>query len=565
MSDIANNQDDFTRSAGKQLALFAIASVAGITLLMLGLSWASGLTSTGGGAGEAVDPATGTVTLVLREEPPQLNSTKATDTVSFRVLGHVMEGLLRYDEDNRLVGGVAESWEIGPEEAVFELREDARWSDGQPVTAHDFVFAWRTTVDPQTASQYAFLAYAVKNAEAINRGEMPVEALGVEAVDDHTLRVQLERPVAYFDKLVAFSTYYPVREDFYRAMNGRYGADADTLLYNGPFVITSWVHGASLRMEKNPEYWDDERVHIEVLDHAFITQDPNAQLNLFKDGKIAYTQLTEENLNEALVQGWHLHRFMDGTVFFIEFNHREGRVTANWHLRKAIQLALDPAELVYKVIKLPGYMPGESLFPVWLQGVERTFRQEYPAPTAQMDPDQARHHLEQAKQELGLDEIPPLVLLSGDTPVANKQSEYYQEQLKRVLDLDIRIDKQIFKQRLAKMAAGEFDMVLAGWGPDFDDPLTFGDLFASWNLNNRGRYDNPELDKWVRVAQTSTDPRARMDAFGEIQRILFEDVVVLPNYERGVVYVQDPRIQGMVRRAVGPDPDFTNVRIVQGS
>ncbi|NBC23599.1 MAG: hypothetical protein GVY21_09010 [Gammaproteobacteria bacterium] len=565
MSDIANNQDDFTRSAGKQLALFALASVAGVTLLMVGLSWASGLTSTGGGAGEAVDPATGTVTLVLNEEPPQLNSTKATDSVSIRVLGHVMEGLLRYDADNRLVGGVAASWEIGPEEAVFHLRGDARWSDGQPVTAHDFVFAWRRAVDPKNASQYAFILYPVKNAEAVNRGEMPLEALGVEAVDDRTLRVELERPVAYFDKLVAFSTYYPVREDFYRATDDRYGADADTLLYNGPFEITSWVHGASLRMEKNDDYWNADRVQIEVLDHAYMTQDPNAQLNLFKDGKIAFAHLTEENLNEALVQGWHLHRFMDGTVFYIEFNHRDGHVTRNWHMRKAIQLALDPNELVYKVIKLPGYIPGESLFPVWLQGVERTFRQEYPAPTAQMDPDQARHHLEQAKQELGLDEIPPLVLLTGDNPISNKQSEYYQEQLKQVLGLDIRIDKQIFKQRLAKMTAGEFDLVLAGWGPDFDDPLTFGDLFASWNLNNRGRYDNPELDKWVRLAQTSTDPRARMDAFGEIQRILFEDVVILPNYERGVVYVQDPRLEGLVRRAVGPDPDFTNVRIVQGS
>ena len=565
MSDIANNQDDFTRSAGRQLAIFAASSIAGIALLMLGLSWASGLTSTGSGAGEAVDAATGTVTLVLNEEPPQLNSTKATDQVSLRVLGHVMEGLLRYNEDNRLVPGVAESWEIGPQEAVFHLREDARWSDGQPVTADDFVFAWRTAVDPANASEYAFIMYAVKNAEAINRGEMPVAALGVEAVDDRTLRVELERPIAYFDKLVAFATYYPVREDFYDSTRDRYGADADTLLYNGPFEITSWVHGASLRMEKNTHYWDQDRVHIQVLNHAYITQDPNAQLNLFKDGKIAYTTLTEENLNEALVQGWHLHRFMDGSVFFIEFNHREGHVTRNWHLRKAIQLALDPAELVYKVIKLPGYVPGESLFPIWLQGVERTLRQEYPAPTADMDPEQARRHLEQAKQELGLTEIPPLVLLTGDNPISNKQSEYYQEQLKQVLGLEIRIDKQIFKQRLAKMTAGDFDLVLAGWGPDFDDPLTFGDLFASWNLNNRGRYDNPELDEWVRVAQSSTDPRARMDAFGEIQRILFEDVVVLPNYERGIVYVEDPRIEGMVRRAVGPDPDFTNVRIVEGS
>jgi oligopeptide transport system substrate-binding protein len=181
------------------------------------------------------------------------------------------------------------------------------------------------------------------------------------------------------------------------------------------------------------------------------------------------------------------------------------------------------------------------------------------------DPEKARWHLAQARQELGLDRMPPLVLLTGDTPVSNKQSEYYQQVLRRELGLTIRIDRQIFKQRLAKMTAGEFDIVLAGWGPDFDDALTFGNLFASWNLNNRGRYDNPEMDEWVRVAESSTDPTVRMNAFGNIQRILFEDVVILPEYERGRVYVLDQRLEGLSRRAAGPDPDFTNIRIVEGA
>ena len=115
------------------------------------------------------------------------------------------------------------------------------------------------------------------------------------------------------------------------------------------------------------------------------------------------------------------------------------------------------------------------------------------------------------------------------------------------------------------MLSGDFDMVLAGWGPDYDDPLTFGDLLASWNLNNRGRYSNPEIDKWVRVAQTSQDPKTRMDAFGEIQQIIFDDAAHLYNYERGVTYVINPQMQGLVRRAVGPDPDFTNVTIAEPS
>jgi oligopeptide transport system substrate-binding protein len=168
-----------------------------------------------------------------------------------------------------------------------------------------------------------------------------------------------------------------------------------------------------------------------------------------------------------------------------------------------------------------------------------------------------------AKQDLGVDEIPPLVLLTDEGPLSDKQAEYYQDLFGRVLGLDIRIDKQIFKQRLAKMTAGEFDLVAAGWGPDFDDPLTFGDLYASWNGNNRGLYNNPELDRQVRLAQGSLDATTRMEAFAAIQEILIDDVVLLPNYERGVVFVQDPRLQGVVNRSVGTDPDYTNAWLVE--
>lgn len=565
MKSAITTEDAFTKSAGRQLVGFAVISVGGLTLLMLGLSWASSLTSSGSNNSDAVDPVTKTITSFLRTEPPQLNSSLSTDQVSGMILGHVMEGLLRYDKNNQLAPGVAERWEIRRDGATFWLRQDARWSDGGAVTARDFVFSWRLALDPANASEYAFILYPVKNAEAVNKGEMPLATLGVTALDDHTLVVEFERPLAYFDKLVAFPTYFPIREDFYASTQGSFGSDARTLLFNGPFLISRWVHGASLLMKKNLNYWDHQRIKINVLDFAYITSDANASLNLFKDNKIASTSLLAENLTNALEQDWHIERFMDGSVFYIEFNHREGRPTGNLNLRKAMQYANDPAELVYKVTKLPGYLPGESLFPVWLKGVNGFFREEYPAPVATPNLEKARRYLEQAKRELGVTEIPPLVLLTGDNPISNIQSEYYQQVFRKSLGLDIKIDKQIFKQRLAKMLSGDFDMVLAGWGPDYDDPLTFGDLLASWNLNNRGRYSNPEIDKWVRVAQTSQDPKTRMDAFGEIQQIIFDDAAHLYNYERGVTYVVNPQMQGLVRRAVGPDPDFTNVTIAEPS
>jgi oligopeptide transport system substrate-binding protein len=559
---MAETGKDSLSSAGfRQIVWLTAIGIVSFVGLMAVLSWASSLTGGGADTVGALDAETGTVTLALDSEPPQLDSTRTTDATSFMILGHVMEGLIRYDANNRLVPGVAERWDIRPEGATFWLRQNALWSDGKPVTAHDFVFAWQTVVDPATASSYAFIMYPVKNGEAINTGKMTRDKLGVRAVSDHQLEVEFEQPVAFFDKLAAFGLYLPVREDFYRSRQGRYAADAADMLYNGPFTMTRWVHGAHLRMEKNTHYWNRDAIRLNVIDIPYFTSDSHAVMNLYKSGAVARAGIGPEQLDEAMRLRWTLGRYVDGTVFYLEFNFRPGRITANYNLRKAFQLVSDPGELVNKVIALPGYQPALSLFPSWLKGVNGRLRQEYPAPAVTPNYEAARRHLEMAKQELKLETIPPLVLLTDDGPLANKQAEYFQSLYMRTLGIEIRIDKQIFKQRLAKTQAGDFDIASAGWGPDYDDPLTFGDLFASWNGNNHGKYSNPELDRQVRIAQSSLDQQTRMEAFAQIQKILIDDAVILPNYERGRLFVKDPRLQGVVNRAVGPDPDYTNAYI----
>ena len=468
-----------------------------------------------------------------------------------------MEGLIAYDNNDQLAPGVAERWEINDDGATFWIREEAKWSDGQPVTAHDFEFAWRRVLDPATASEYAFILYPIKNAEAVNRGDLPKEMIGVRAVSDRLLEVEFERPTPYFDKLAAFNTYYPLREDFFANANGRYGADADMLLSNGPYVVTEWIHGSSMLWEKNPYYWNDQKGFLDEIVTAYITHDVNAKLNLFKDGQIVETSLVAPMLPTAMEQRWQIDRFMDGTLFFLEFNHRDNRLTDNWNFRRALQLAQEPSELVYKVMKEASYLPAQSLFPLWIQGVKDTFRKEYPAPEHKMDVEKAREHLELARQELGLEEFPPIVLLSGDSNLSLAAGEYYQELYKQNLGLELRIDAQIFKQRLAKMTSGEFDLVMAGWGPDYFDALTFGDLFASWNLNNRGHYRSEEMDRLVRIGRSELDAKKRMDAFGDIQQLIHEDVVIIPMYERGISFVVDPRLKGFKRRSVGPDVDYS--------
>ncbi len=543
------------------LSALAAAAIGGLLVFMLALAWFADLTFFPDASSAAIDYERRSISVVIEQEPPQMDSTRATDAVSGMLLGHIMEGLLRYDGQGNLQPGVAESWEVTSDEAIFRLRESARWSDGQPVTAHDFVFSWRKALEPETASLYAFIMYSIKNAEAINLGDMPPDSLAVYADDDHTLRVEFERPLAFFDRLVAFTTFYPIREDFYYSRAGRYGANAEDLLFNGAFVMTEWVHGARIQLEKNQRYWNRDSIWLNSISIPFITADANTHLNLFKDGKVAMVQLSPDTLENALKNRWPIRRFAEGTVFYMEFNHRPDRLTRNLNLRKALYYASDTTELVNRVIKLPGYLPGASLFPTWMKGERDFLRREYPAPPHPVNPQLARQHLEQARVELGLESFPPLVLLVGDTPTSLKQAEYFQNTFKRHLGLDIRIDAQIFKQRLEKMTLGQFDMVAAGWAPDFDDPLTYGDLFASWNKNNRGRFRSEALDAEVRIAQGSLDAAERMKAFGEIQRILLDEVTIIPSYERGRVFVADPRLEGLIRRSIGPDPDYSRARI----
>lgn len=512
---------------------------------------------------EAADFETQTVKLALNQEPPQLNSMKATDQVSVMVLGHIMEGLTRYDRRGRIMPGVAERWEINDKEATFWLRPDAKWSNGDTVTAHDFVFSWRTTLTPSTASEYAFILYAIKNAEAINQGKLAPEELGVAALDDFTLKVQLERPTAYFSKLAAFVSYFPIQEKFYKSRMDRYAADASDLIFNGAFEMTDWVHSASMKLQKNLQYWNKDKIKLNAIEADYITADTRARLNLFIDNKIIFTRLDGETYQDALTRKFRIRSFSTGSVFFIEYNHRPGRVTANLLLRQAIGAVFDADEFVNKVLATPGNLRGESLFPIWLDGTEGKFRTEYPVPRVEPDTALGRNLLSQAKTQLGVTQLPPLVLLVGDSPTAAKQAEYLQGLLKNRLDLDIKIDIQTFKQRLAKMTSGDFDLVGAGWGPDFDDIMTFGDLFASWNLNNRGRYNNTDYDRFVRTAMNSSIPKVRMDSMAELQRIINEDAVILPLYEQGVIYLLDSKVKGVARHVVGADPDFTYARVVQ--
>jgi oligopeptide transport system substrate-binding protein len=505
------------------------------------------------------------ITLTLDGEPPSLNTLISEDNNSYQIIDHISEGLLVFGPDHKLVAGVAQSWEFDPASGVtFRLRPDAQWSDGSAVTAHDFVFAWQQVVSPATGSGYAYILYPVQNAEAINRGELPVDRLGVTAVDDHTLKVTFERPCSYFLSLAAFSVYRPVQESFYRSRGGRYAADAGDLLYNGPFRISRWVHGAKLVLEKNPFYWARNTVAVDQIDYAYFTGDASTALNLFLDGKIMLANLDSHSTKIALMNHLNIKADKPGTVYYLSFNLKEERVTRSPSLRHLIQSVVDTEELALRVLGVPGAEPGVSIFPA-------AMRARFSGPQAIARPSLANglgidDLLEQTKRELGSDSIPPIVLLVRDNSINVKTAEYLQQVFANKLNIELKIDRQTFKQLLAKSSTADYDIYIASWAPDFDDPLAYATAMTNRYADGSRHFVNTKFDEVLDRATVSDDTAVRNAAFRAMHEIVAREVPVVPLFvqgktDGGLLYVQDARLRRVRRSSIAGSPNFNFARL----
>lgn len=506
-----------------------------------------------------VDFKAQSIRIAMLQEPPSLDSSKATDLVSFFVLGHTLEGLLRYDRRGRLVAGVAESWEVTPTTLTFTLRPEARWHDGSKVTAADFIYAWQQVNDPAVASPFAAIMHPIKNAAAIQNGALPIEALGVSSPSKGTLVVELERPCGYCLGLMAHATFYPINKSFHLQAGERYGSESDQLMYNGPFVLTEWVHEARLVMSKNPHYWNKAAISLNEIEVAYITSDNRTRLNLFRDGQIAFVRMGAETVKDAVAQGMRVRTFLTGGVTYVWFNLREGKPTENKALRQAIQASFNPDEYVNKVIAIPGYKATDTLFPSWIGGDEKSFIDEYPPLKVIRGKQRRLELMSQVAREIG--EVPDLTILTVSSNTGAKAAEYFQGLLKQSLGISSRVDQQTFKQYLSKARRGEFDLVLSSWYPDFDDLVTYADLLGSDNPNNRGRFSSKEYDRSLTVLLESIDPTKRFKAAAELQRLIIEEVPLLPNAETSSAYMVHPKLKGVARRVLGQDPDFTYARV----
>ncbi len=493
-----------------------------------------------------VDETTKTIRVNLYDEPKTLDPQLAADTVATMILGHVGEGLARLDPAGKPVPAQAESWQVkDATHYVFTLRKDAQWSDGKPVVAADFLHGWTRALDPELASESAFLLFAVKNARAIKAGTMPKTALAVKAVDERTLEVELERPTEYFLRLLNLSVYYPARRDAPKAHVG-----------NGPFVIAAWEHDKSMTLRKNERYWNKDEIAVEVLDFPMLLRDKTAEFHMFREGKLALVwSLSKELLPEVAAAGLPMRKYNYGSVSFFQFNVRRP-LFAEKHLRKAFQLALNREEFVGMVHGIPGSKPIYGIVPEYMPGVTKRYGEEFPLAFPDAQVDAAKAELELAKKALKLDKLPPIQLLASDTDDMRRDAAYFAKYFKEKLGLELVPEHQSFKTRLQRSERGEFDLVLSGWGPDYLDAMTFADLHTSWNENNNSGWSSKDYDGAIERAMRATDAKTRLEAIAAAERILVEEAPVIPYLQSFRVYVQDPRVVGVVRRTVGADPDF---------
>ncbi|PFU81385.1 peptide ABC transporter substrate-binding protein [Bacillus cereus] len=505
------------------------------------------------------------------QEIPTMDTSKSTDTLGAQILGNTMEGLYRLDKDNKPIPAAAESSTKSEDgkKYTFKLRKDAKWSNGDPVTAKDFVFAWQRLLDKNTAAEYAFIAYYIKNAEAINKGEKPVTELGAKAVDDYTLEVELEKPVPYFLNLLAFPSYYPLNEKFVKEKGDKYGLEADTTVYNGPFVMASWKHEQGWQLKKNDKYWDNKTVKLEEINYS-VVKEVATKVNLYDTGSIDFTLLSGEFVDKYKSNKDEYGEYSEASTFFLRLNQkRNGQDTPlkSKKLREAIALSVDKKGLA-NVILNNGSKATDQLVPKGLAtGPDGKDYQDTFKNGLKYDPKKGAAAWEAAKKELGKDQV-TIELLSYDDGTAKKIADYVKDQIEKNLKgVTINTKIQPFKQKLKLETSQDYEISYAGWSPDYADPMTFIDMFESKSPYNQMSYSNAKYDDMVSKAgnELMGDAKKRWETLGKAEKLfLEEDAGLVPLYQTGRAYVMKPNVKGIVKHNISPEYSFKWAYVTEG-
>src|SRR5690625_2288892 len=460
----------------KRSFLLAIGLVLALVLAACGGGNGTNESNEGASEGGESEGASGenTLNFLNSDQIPSMDSSMATDEYGFQFLGASMEGLYRLGEDEKPTEGIAIDHEVSDDGLTwtFNLRDDAEWSNGEPVIADDFVYAWQRAVDPETGSEYGpfMMGDVIKNANEVNDGDVDVDELGVTAEDDHTLVVELANPIAYFESLMTFGTFLPMNEEFVEEQGDDYAQSSDNLLYNGPFVMSEWESTSdSWVLEKNEDYWDADTVELEKMTYE-VVKDPQTAVDLYESGKV-----DRAGLSSDLVDAYSTHEDYETipqtSVFHIKMNQTRNEALENENIRAAIARAFDKQAMVDEILN-NGSTVSNGLIPkefVNMPDSGEDFR-EVNGDMIEYDVDEAQEYWEKGLEELGTDSV-ELEFLAGDSETAKTSNEYLVNQLESNLEgLDLSLKQVPFEQLIDLQTDMDYDLLLTGWGPDYLDP-----------------------------------------------------------------------------------------------
>ncbi|KEK22984.1 peptide ABC transporter substrate-binding protein [Bacillus gaemokensis] len=487
--------------------------------------------------------------IVESGEISTLDSSIASDGFSYGALNNVMEGLYMPGPDDKPVPAAAESYKLSGDGKTYTFKlHDSKWSNGDPVTAHDFEYAWKRAVSPETASEYAHIMFDIKNAEKINKKELPIDSFGVKALDDKTLEIQLEHPVPYFLGLMGFATFYPQNQKVVEAQGKNYGLEAANVVYNGPFVLSEWKHDASYKMKKNPNYWDNKNVKLNEI-NVNIVKDTSTAVNLF-EGKQVDRIIINSEFVDKYQKDSSLKKKSRPSVSFFRFNQKNP-LLANKNARKAISLAFDKKGVANTILN-NGSTPANALIPKgFVKGPDNKDFRSTSNLNVETNIKEAKKLWETAKKETNMQNV-SLSILTTDESNDKKISEYLKGELEKNLPgLKITLSPLPVKAFLDHEGNGDFEISLSSWGADYPDPMTFLDMFVTDGSFNRMNYSNKKYDEFIQNAGSSllNDLSARWKAFQDAEKILVEDdAAIAPIFQSGLVYLERPTVKDVVVR-----------------
>ena len=513
--------------------------------------------------------AGGTLNVMVEVEVASLDPQIATDGTSFEVIADLTDGLMQMDESGASVPAVAESCDISEDGLTytFHLREDAKWSNGDPVTADDFVFGWQRAADPDVASEYSYMLSdigQIKNAAEIIAGEKPVTDLGVTAVDEKTLKVELNVPVSYFQGIMYFPTFYPVNRAFYESLEtGTFGTSPETTLSNGAFMLESYEPAAlSFSLVKNPDYYDAAKVMLDGLNYQ-VVKDSQQALMSYQNGDLDIVKLSGDQVDQV-TEDPELNVVGAGYMWYLTLNGHDVPALANANMRLALTNAVNRAAIVADVVKdgsVATYTAVPPQFAAGPDGTDFSGDQTKFSDVCADDAEKAAQYYETAKTELGQDTFTFELLLEDQTETQNVAA-VLKEQIETALPgvtLELKVEPK--KQRVEDIQAGNYEVCLTRWGPDYADPMTYLGMWITDNDNNYGLWSSAAYDAIIADCTTGayiTDAEARWSAMYDAEKIVMDEAVIVPLYTKADANMIKANVTGIEFHPVALNRVFKN-------